>query len=408
MGVVSSDTSPLPYGRQSIDDDDIAAVVRVLRSDFLTQGPEVKRFEEGLAEATGAKYAVAVSNGTAALHLACIAAGVRTGDTGITATVTFVASANAIRYAGGNVRFADVNADTGLISTASLAERIAECKKDGVSPKVVIPVDLTGAVADLAEVQAQARAVGAKVIEDAAHSLGGTYTVDGKKYRAASCAHADMAILSFHPVKHVTTGEGGAITTNDDALYRELCDLRTHGITKDPARLTHSDGPFYYEQHMLGFNYRITDMQCALGSSQLAKLSRFVDRRRALATLYDQAFRPHADKVVPLAVPAGGDSARHLYVIRIVARDGESLDSVTARRRALFEALVAQKIFPQVHYIPVHTQPDFQRNGMGKETLPGAQAYYAGCLSLPMFPAMADGDVQRVVGGVMDVLSRPL
>jgi UDP-4-amino-4,6-dideoxy-N-acetyl-beta-L-altrosamine transaminase len=406
VGVVSDPKplSPLPYGRQSIDDDDIAAVVRVLRSDFLTQGPEVKRFEESLVQATGAKYAVAVANGTAALHLACLAAGVREGSVGITSTITFVASANAIRYAGGTARFADVDPDTGHMSTASLAQRIAEAKQAGSAPKVIIPVDLTGSVADLAAVRAQASAVGAMVIEDAAHSLGGTYQVAGTKYRAASCAHADMAILSFHPVKTVTTGEGGAITTNDDALYRELCDLRTHGITKDPARLTKNDGPFYYEQHTLGFNYRITDMQCALGTSQMAKLERFVSRRQQLAALYDKAFAPLASRIMPLRVPAGGSSARHLYVIRLVAKAGESLESVAARRKALYLGLAERKIFGQVHYIPVHTQPDFRKHGMGTESLPGADAYYASCLSLPMFPAMIDDDVQRVVDAVASIV----
>ena len=402
VGVVSDpkNQSPLPYGRQSIDEDDIAAVVRVLRADFLTQGPEVKRFEESLANATGAKYAVAVANGTAALHLACLAAGVRTGSVGITSTITFVASANAIRYAGGTAKFADVDPDTGLMSMASLAERIEETKKTGATPKVIIPVDLTGSVADLAAVRAQANAIGAMVIEDAAHSLGGTYEVSGTRFNAASCTHSDMAILSFHPVKTVTTGEGGAITTNDDALYRELCDLRTHGITKDPARLSRTDGPFYHQQQTLGFNYRITDMQCALGVSQMRKLDRFVARRREIASLYDKAFLPLASKVTPLRVPAGGNSARHLYVIRLVAKPGETLAALTERRKSLFIGLAEQKIFGQVHYIPVHTQPDFRNNGMGTESLPGAEAYYASCISLPMFPAMADGDVQRVVDAV--------
>ncbi len=406
VGVVS-ELRPLPYGRQSIDEDDIAAVVRVLRADFLTQGPEVRRFEEGLCGATGAKYAVAVANGTAALHLACLAAGVRPGDTGITSTVTFVASANSIRYAGGHVRFTDIDPNTGLMSVASLEERLVECKRDGKAPRVITPVDLTGAVADLPAIQKAAKTVGAMVIEDAAHSLGGSYTADGKTHRAACCTHSDMAILSFHPVKHITTGEGGAITTNDDALYRELCDLRTHGITKDAARLTRSDGPFYYEQHTLGFNYRITDMQCALGSSQLGKLARFVTRRQEIAARYDAAFAGHQEVVTPLGVPAGVNSARHLYVVRVTAKPGEPTAQVAERRRALYEGLVARKIFPQVHYIPVHTQPDYQRNGMGTESLPGAAAYYASCLSLPMFPAMTNGDADRVVSSVLEAMAAP-
>lgn len=391
---MTTETKPLHYGRQSIEADDIEAVVKCLESDFLTQGPTVKRFEDSLCEATGAKYAVAVANGTAALHLAALAAGIGPGDVGITSTVTFVASANCIRYAGGKAHFTDVDPDTGLMTLASLEERVRDAK-----PKVVVPVDLTGAVADLAGVQAIAKRVGAMTIEDAAHSLGATYEVDGKTFRAASCAHSDMAILSFHPVKHVTTGEGGAITTNDQGLYDELMDLRTHGITKNAAKLQKNDGPWYYEQRTLGFNYRITDMQCALGTSQMKKLGRFVERRRTIAAKYDAAFAA-SDKVRPLAVPAGARSAYHLYVVRVASKPGEDLAAVAARRKALYLSLAEKKIFCQVHYIPVHTQPDFQHHGMGSEKLPGADAYYASCLSLPMFPAMTDADVERVIAAV--------
>lgn len=390
-----TDNKPIYYGRQSIEDDDIEAVVSCLRSDFLTQGPAVKRFEDSLCEATGAKYAVAVANGTAALHLAALAAGVGPGDVGITSTVTFVASANCLRYAGGTARFTDVDPSTGLMSIASLEERVREVK-----PKVIVPVDLTGAVSDLAAVQAIAKRAGALVIEDAAHSLGATYEVEGKTFRAASCAHADMAILSFHPVKHVTTGEGGAVTTNDQGLYDELMDLRTHGITKDAKKLQKNDGPWYYEQRTLGFNYRITDMQCALGVSQMKKLARFVDRRRAIAAKYDAAFAK-TDRVRPLSIPGGVRSAYHLYVVRVASKPGEDLATIAARRKALYLSLAEKKIFCQVHYIPVHTQPDFRAHGMGQESLPGADAYYASCLSLPMFPAMTDGDVDRVVEAVL-------
>lgn len=382
---------PLPYGRQTIEQDDIDAVVRCLRSDFLTQGPEVRRFEEALCEVTGARYAVAVANGTAALHIACLAAGVGPGDSGITSSITFVASANGIRYAGGRARFCDVDPNTGLLSIASLEQRVAEEK-----PKVIIPVDLTGAVADLPAVRAIADRAGARVIEDAAHSLGASYEHEGKTLRAGGCAHADMAILSFHPVKHVTTGEGGAVTTNDETLYKQLLDLRTHGITKDPQRLERADGPWYYEQHALGLNYRITDMQCALGTSQLAKLERFVMRRRAIAARYDAAFAGDA-RVAPLTIAPGVRSSYHLYVIRLAERPGEGLASIAERRKRLYFALAEQQIFTQVHYIPVHSQPDFLANGMGGEDLPGADAYYASCLSLPMFPAMTDADVARVV-----------
>jgi UDP-4-amino-4,6-dideoxy-N-acetyl-beta-L-altrosamine transaminase len=397
VGVVTRPV--LPYGRQSIDDDDVAAIVAALRGDWLTQGPTVRAFEEALAELTSAKHVVAVSSGTAALHLACLAAGVRAGDVGLTSDVTFVASANAIRYAGGDVRLCDVDPDTGLLSLASLRGRLAELAREGRKPRVIVPVDLAGSPADLPAIRAEAAQAGALVIEDAAHSLGAAYEHAGATHRAASCAHADLAILSFHPVKHLTTGEGGAITTNDEALYRELCELRTHGITRDPARMRRDDGPWWYEQRALGFNYRLTDLQSALGVSQSRKLPRFVERRRELARRYDAAFATPdlALRVCPLRVPANVRSSYHLYVVRLVPREGEPLTALAARRKALFLALRAEGVAPQVHYIPVHLQPDFVDHGLSSGSFEGADRYYAGCLSLPLFPAMADEDVDRVV-----------
>lgn len=394
----------LPYGRQWITDEDVQAVVEQLRGDWLTQGPTVAKFEAALCELTGAKYAVAVASGTAALHLAALAANVGAGDAGLTSDVTFVASANGMRYAGARPLLVDVDPSTGLIDVNALSRRAAELASKGTPPKLIVPVDFSGSVADLAAVRAVADRYGAKVVEDAAHSLGATYTVDGREFLAASCAHTDMAILSFHPVKHLTTGEGGAVTTNDPALFERLCELRTHGITRDAKKLSANDGPWYYEQVELGYHYRITDLQCALGLAQARRFPAFLARRRALAARYDAAF---ADpelraRVLPLVVPAGVKSAYHLYVINLVAREGEPLASVAARRKALFLALREMNIGPQVHYIPVHRQPDFQRNGLSEGDFEGAERYYAGCLSLPMFPLMTDGDVDYVVEAVRE------
>ena len=400
---MSARTPPpvVPYGRQLVDEEDIAAVVEVLRGDWLTQGPLVEEFERAICATTGAKHAIAVSSGTAALHIACVAAGVAPGDSGITSAVTFVASANCIRYAGGRPEFCDVDPRTGLLSVDSLREHVI-----AAPPKVIIPVDLAGTPCDLPAIQQVARECGAVVIEDAAHAIGATYTVGGAEYSAAGCAHSDMAILSFHPVKHVTTGEGGAVTTNDSQLAGILRDLRSHGITRDPARLERDEGPWYYEQHRLGFNYRITDIQCALGVSQMRKLERYVERRRTLAARYDRAFaEPEiAAKLRPLSIPPGRRSSYHLYVIRLPRHDADSDADTLRRRRILYDALRAEGILTQIHYVPVPRQPDFARNGLGRGDYPGADAYYAGCLSLPLFPGLAEEDVDRVIAIVRQAL----
>jgi UDP-4-amino-4,6-dideoxy-N-acetyl-beta-L-altrosamine transaminase len=376
--------APLPYGRQCLEDDDIQAVLGVLEGDWLTQGPMVGRFEEALAEACGARHAVAVSSGTAALHLACLAGGVGPGDVGITSPITFVASANAVAYCGGTPAFADIDPRTACLDPQALEEACARR-----APKVVIPVDFSGQPAELPAIQAIARRHGALVIEDAAHALGARYEHDGRWHRAGSCAHSDMAVLSFHPVKHVTTGEGGAVLTNSDELRDRLLRLRTHGITRDPARLTRNDGPWYHEQHDLGFNYRITDIQCALGLSQLRKLERFVERRRELVQLYRAALAELSDQLTLLVEQPGRRSSYHLLVAQVRGS--------TDRRRSLFEALAARNIRCQVHYIPVHLQPWYQRRlGTREGDFPNSEAYYAGCLSLPLFPSLKESDVERV------------
>jgi len=377
--------SLLPYGRQWIDEEDIAEVVAILRGDWMTQGPTVAAFEKALAEYCGARFAVAVSNGTAALHLACLAAGVGHGDFGITSPITFVASANCIAYCGGTPSFVDVDTHTISIDVTEL-ERACRQQR----PKVIIPVDFSGLPANLPEIHRIARKYDAVVIEDAAHSLGASYESDGVKYKTASCVHADMAILSFHPVKHITTGEGGAILTNDPELYARLSDLRTHGITKDASRLSRNDGPWYHEQQSLGYNYRITDLQCALGISQLRKLDSFVQRRRHLVSLYQQLLSDVADKVSLLTDAPERYSSYHLMVARVNG-------GATVRRR-VFDHLFSKNIRVQVHYIPVPLQPWYRQTlGFSEGQFPNAEAYYETCLSLPLFPAMTDADVERVV-----------
>jgi len=400
---MADELAPIPYGRQWIGDDDVQAVVECLRGDWLTQGPTVEKFEAALCKATGASYAVAVSSGTAALHLLALACGVKPGDTGITTPITFVASSNAILYAGGAVRFADIDPATALIKPGNVEAIASALAREGKAPKVIVAVDMTGHVADLPAIQSIAAKVGAKVIEDAAHSLGATYTHAGQTYRAGCCRHSDAAILSFHPVKHITTAEGGAILTNDKAIFERVRDLRTHGIHRDPQRLQRRDeGPWYYEQDQLGYHYRITDLQCALGLSQLSKLESFVTRRRALAARYDNALQqqPLVGKLSVLESPAGQQPAYHLYVVRVA---GASLEEIAARRKQLYMCLRERKIFTQIHYIPVTWQPYYQQHaGTSESDCPAANAYYAGCLSLPMYPKLSDGEQDRVIGALQD------
>jgi dTDP-4-amino-4,6-dideoxygalactose transaminase len=370
----------------------------------------VARFEEILAEVCGARHAVAVSSGTAALHLAAIAAGVSAGRSGVTSAVTFVASANCIAYAGGSPSFADVDPTTGLIDLADLEARCGRLAAENRPPAVLIPVDLAGQPADLPGVRRIADRFGAAVVEDAAHSLGATYENDGREIRCGSCVHTEFAILSFHPVKHITTGEGGAVLTNDDASYRRLLDLRSHGITKDPERLMDADGPWYSEQHSLGFNYRITDFQCALGVSQASRLPAFLARRRELAARYDAAFMvaPFREHLAPLRQEPGRRNAYHLYVIRLRARQDETQADVAARRRALYDELARRGVRSQVHYVPVPRQPYYRHAwGTDPNDYPGAAEYYAGCLSLPLYPAMTDEDQRFVVEAVAEALGLP-
>ncbi len=388
----------LPYGRQTIDDEDVAAVVAALRGDWLTQGPTVARFEEALADRCGAPYCVAVSSGTAALHLASMVAGVRPGTGGVTSDMTFAASANGLLYCGGAVALADVDGSTALATPGTMRAAARVLEESGLPVRALVPVDYTGSVADLPGIAALGRELGARVIEDAAHSLGSTYTHDGRVYRAGSCEHSDFAILSFHPVKHITTIEGGAVLTRDEGAYRELLELRSHGITRDPTRMSKNDGPWYYEQVALGYHYRIGDVPCALGLSQLSRLEQFLERRRAIVARYTAAISGGGlSKVLePLAVPVDVDSAHHLYVVRLRRQSGESTAAVAIRRLDLYAALKAAGIHAQVHYVPVHHHP-VHHSALRASELEGAEDHYARCLSLPLFPTLGDEDVDRVV-----------
>ncbi|MHB9149528.1 MAG: UDP-4-amino-4,6-dideoxy-N-acetyl-beta-L-altrosamine transaminase [Thermoleophilia bacterium] len=383
----------IPYGHQSISEDDIAAVVEVLRSDFITQGPAIERFERAVADYCGARYAVAVANGTAALHLACLAAGLGTGDALWTSPNTFLASANCARYCGASVDFVDIEPDTFNMSAAALAAKLETAEKTGHLPKIVEPVHFAGLPCDLEPIRALAQRYGFLVLEDASHALGANYSGTA----VGSCAFSDMTVLSFHPVKIITTGEGGMILTNRDDLYERLLLLRTHGMTRDADKLTRpSQGPWYYEQVTLGYNYRITDIQAALGTSQLSRVEEFVARRNALAGRYDGLL---ADLPVhPQASRAGCRSAYHLYVVRVQQARG------SGPRREVFEALREAGVGVQVHYIPVHLQPYYRDLGFSAGDFPEAERYYEEALTLPLFYGLRDSELERVVTAFRETL----
>lgn len=376
----------LSYGRQLIDDDDIRAVVAALKSDFLTQGPAVAAFERDICSQTGAKYCVAVANATAGLHIAVAALGLEPGTEGITSPNTFLASANCLAYNGLVPCFADIDPKTYNISPEKIRERVTP------KTRVLIPVDFAGQACRMAEIKAIAEEKGLFVIEDAAHAIGSQYA-DGSY--VGGCRYSDMTVFSFHPVKTITTGEGGAITTNDEKLYRALVALRSHGMTKNPDELTRRPGRWYYEMRSLGFNYRLTDLQAALGSSQLKKLASFKERRRRIVDAYNKAFaalpwftRPYEE--------AGLSSCFHLYAAQLdFGRLGRTREEVMGE-------LQSAGIGTQVHYIPVHLQPFYrERYGYREGDYPEAERYYERELSLPLFPGMADDDVQQVIDAVV-------
>lgn len=373
----------IPYSRQLIEEDDIAAVQSVLRSDWLTQGPNIAHFEAGVVEHCGAKYACAVNSATAGLHLACMAMGLQRGMRLWTSPITFVASANCARYCGATVDFVDIDPRTYCMSIESLAAKLSEAEEQGRLPDIIVAVDFAGQPCRwdrLAQLKAR---FGFRIIHDAAHSFGAEYR--GK--RVGSLGVADCTVFSFHPVKILTTGEGGMVVTDDLSLHNAVSMLRSHGITREPAEMKRQDeGAWYYEQQALGFNYRMTDMAAALGSSQLAKVDRFLARRRELAARYD-ILLASMEVELPWQFPEGLSSF-HLYPILL--RDSET-------RHSVFDHLRAVGIHVQVHYIPVHLQPDFMRLGFKRGDFPLAEAYYERTLSIPLHAALTDDEQELVV-----------
>ncbi|WP_084184901.1 UDP-4-amino-4,6-dideoxy-N-acetyl-beta-L-altrosamine transaminase [Desulfonatronum thiodismutans] len=379
----------IPYGRQSISEQDVAAVCSVLRSDFLTQGPKVPAFEQAVAEYCGAKHAVAVNSATSALHIACLALGLGPEDWLWTSPITFVASANCGLYCGAKVDFVDIDPRTYNMSVSALEAKLAQAEQTGCLPKVVVPVHMCGQPCEMQAVHALSREYGFRIIEDASHAIGGRY----KGEPVGNCRYSDITVFSFHPVKIITTGEGGMALTNDQGLAEKMALLRSHGITRDPTRMTgESDGPWYYQQIDLGFNYRMTDIQAALGLSQLQRLDAFVARRRELAQRYDELL-PELPVVIPWQHPDGA-SAWHLYVIRLRA------DAGPATHRQVFETMRQNGIGVNLHYIPVHTQPYYREFGFKSGDFPEAERYYQEAVSLPLFPAMAEEEQDRVVGAL--------
>jgi perosamine synthetase len=378
----------LPYGHQWIEKTEIEEVSKVLMSDWITQGPKIEEFEKEIAKYVGAKYAVAVNSGTAALHAACFAARIEKKDEAITTPVTFVASANCVVYQGGVPLFADIKEDTININPEEIKKKITE------KTKALIPVDFTGLPAGLEEILQIADKNNLIVIEDASHAIGATYK--GSKVGSIS----DMTVFSFHPVKHITTGEGGMVTTNNKEYYERMKLFRTHGITKDKDKLLNYDGPWYYEMQELGYNYRLTDFQSALGLKQLKKIDRNIQQRRDIVKKYNDEFINIPELILPNINPNNCNSAWHLYVIQL------DLDKLNTGRREIFEALRAENIGVNVHYIPVHLQPYYKENfNYQTGDFPVAEKYYSRAITLPVFPKMNDNDVSDVVKAVKKVIS---
>jgi len=373
----------IPYGKQNIDQEDIDAVVKVLKADFLTQGPKVSEFEDKFAAYVGAKYAVAVNNATSGLHLSVLSLGLRKGDRVITTPITFAASANCIRYVGGEAWFADIDKETYVLSLNS-TRKLIESKPKGFF-KGIIPVDFAGLPVNLEAFKELAKKHNLWLIEDACHAPGGHFIdTKGVKQRCGNGNYADVSVFSFHPVKHIACGEGGMLTTNSEKIYKKLTSLRSHGITKNNMSKNH--GGWFYEMQELGFNYRLTDIQCALGITQLAKNDKGVARRNEIANKYKEAFK---GKIKFQSLPKGSYNAHHLFVIEV------------EKRKELYDYLRAFKIYTQVHYIPVHTLPYYQEIGYDEADLSNSEKYYSRCLSLPMYPSLTDEEQEFVIEKIL-------
>ena len=380
----------IPYGRQHITDEDINAVVKALKSDFLTQGPEIANFEKVFAEYIGCKYAVAVSNGTAALHLCAMALNVNNNSRVITSPITFAASANCVRYCDGEVYFADIDPKTYLLDINKVRALLEKHPKGYFNG--IIPVDFAGNAVNMEEFRKLADEFGCWIIEDACHAPGGFFTDSkGIKQNCGNSQFADLAIFSFHPVKHIACGEGGMVTTNDEKLYNKLLKLRTHGITKDPNLMHKNDGGWYYEMQELGYNYRITDFQAALGTSQLKRADEGLNKRRGIAKTYFETFKNNTNIKGQSGVVEG--HAYHLYIIEV------------EKRKELYDFLRLKNIFCQVHYIPVHTLPYYENLGWKQGDFEKAENYYKGCLSLPMYPTLTKEEQAFVIEQINSFLN---
>ncbi|WP_432463031.1 UDP-4-amino-4,6-dideoxy-N-acetyl-beta-L-altrosamine transaminase [Agarivorans sp. QJM3NY_33] len=383
-------SDPIYYGKQQIDQDDVQAVVDALNSPFLTQGPQVAQFEQALANYVGSTHAIACSNGTAALHLACLSLGVISGDIVWTSAISFVASANCALYCGASISFIDIDANTGNISVAALTKKLQQAKQIGSLPKVIVVVHLAGNSCDMQEIFKLCHPLGINIIEDACHALGASY--QGKKI--GNCQYSDCCVFSFHPVKSITSAEGGMITTNDPNTAKRLKQLASHGITKEPSELQQAEQPsWYYEQQHLGYNYRLSDLHAALGLSQLAKIDFFIERRKQIFQNYQSALT--VSNLTLLEQNIEGESAHHLVVVLIPNN----------KRDVVYQGLADKKIHCQLHYMPIYRQPYHRISDAAINTFSGAEQYFANALSLPVYPDLSDQQQQRVIRSLLEIMN---